>query len=78
MLDPKSHVAEFDDTFSSSITVNFDEQSKRILSHKTTLSLSFSETEEVIGVAEFDVGLYITSLQNASFEAKFELGDPHN
>ena len=30
MLDPKTHEALFDDTFSSAITVNWDEENKKI------------------------------------------------
>ena len=45
MIDPKTHEATFDDTFSSSITVNWDEVNQKIQAHKTILQLSFTDSE---------------------------------
>ena len=42
------------------------------------LQLSFTDSEEIIGVAEFNLGMYITKIQDDSFFAKFQLGDQGN
>ena len=78
MINPSTHEANFDDTFSSAITVNYDEANQKVQSHKTRLELSFTDSEELIGVADFDLSKYITKIQDDSFAAKFKLGDLGN
>jgi hypothetical protein len=40
--------------------------------------LSFTDSEKIIGSAEFNLGMYVTQIKDDNFVAKFQLGNAGN
>ena len=73
MINPETHEAKIEDVFKMKTSLDFDMDKMKFEQKMSVIELQFTETKDVIGHTEFDLGMYGNRIRDKTVKTTLDL-----